>query len=147
MIANEQTLQEEYDNYIIRHRILSNRERRNVIARYAFFVAARDIYTTLQIARVSKKNHATVIHAWRNHETNMRFDRMYLSYYNESLEIISQIKKDQEIDESKEMTLRKQNAELLERLQNVREELQETRNELYIVQGELNAMNKDELCT
>jgi len=45
------------------------------------------------------------------------------------------------------MTLRKQNAELLERLQNVREELQETRNELYIVQGELNAMNKDELCT
>lgn len=144
MIANELTLQEEYDNYVIFNRIHKNREHRNVMARFAFMVAAREIYNTLQIARVMGKNHATVIHAWKQHEMNIRYDREYLQYYNQSCAIISKIRTDEE--ESPEMNLRKQNAKLMERLQNVREELLETRNKLYIREEEINRLKKYELC-
>lgn len=144
MIANELNLQEEYDNYVILNKIHKNREHRNVMARFAFMVAAREIYNTLQIARVMGKNHATVIHAWKQHEMNVRYDRQYLQYYNQSCAIISKIRKDEE--ESPEMTLRKQNAKLMERLQNVREELLETRNKLYIREEEINRLKKYELC-
>jgi len=144
MIANELNLQEEYDNYVILNKIHKNREHRNVMARFAFMVAAGEIYSTLQIARVMDKNHATVIHAWKQHEMNVRYDRQYLQYYNQSCAIISKIRKDEE--ESPEMTLRKQNAKLMERLQNVREELLETRNKLYIREEEINRLKKYELC-
>jgi len=145
MIGNEQTLQEEYNAYVILNRIQDNRQHHNVMARFAFMVAAREIYNTLQIARVTNKNHATVIHAWKNHKTNLKFDRQYLRNYNYCTDIVDKIRDDGSTSE--EITLRKENAKLLERLQNVREELQETRNELYIVQEQLNALNKDELCT
>jgi hypothetical protein len=145
MIANELTLQEEYDNYVIVNRIHKNREHRNVMARFAFMVAAREIYNTLQIARVMKKNHATVIHAWKQHEINVKFDRQYLRYYNQSCAIIDKIRKDEE--DSPEYTLRKENAKLLERLQIVREELLETRNKLYIREEENKQLKKQyELC-
>lgn len=145
MIANEQTLQEEYNAYVILNRIQDNRQHHNVMARFAFMVAARDIYNTLQIARVTKKNHATVIHAWRNHQTNLKFDRQYLRNYNYCVDIVNKIR--EEGSTSEEITLRNENAKLLERLQNVREDLQETQNRLYIVQEELNAMKENELCT
>ncbi len=145
MIANELTLQEEYDNYVIFNKIAKNREHRNVMARFAFMVAAREIYNTLQIARVMDKNHATVIHAWKQHEINLKYDRQYLHYYNQSVEIVNRIRKDEEA--SPEYTLRKENAKLLERLQNVREELLETRNKLYITEEEVNRLKKYELCT
>ena len=136
-------LQEEYDNYTGHHRISPSRERRNVMARFAFMVAARDIYNTLQIARVMKKNHATVIWAWKNHQNNLKFDKQYLSYYNQSCDIIDKIRTDEE--ESEEMSLRKQNAKLTERLINVREDLRKTRKELYIRDEEINRLKKYEL--
>ena len=145
MIANELTLQEEYDNYVIFNKIHKNREHRNVMARFAFMVAAREIYNTLQIARVMDKNHATVIHAWKQHEINLKYDRQYLQYYNQSVDIINRIRKDEE--ESPEYTLRKENAKLMERLQKIREELLETRNKLYITEEEVNRLKKYELCT
>lgn len=145
MIANEIFLQEEYDNYVIVNKIAKNREHRNVMARFAFMVAARDIYNTLQIARVMGKNHATVIHAWKNHDINVRFDKQYLRYYNQSCAIIDKIRKDEE--ESEEMSLRRENAKMRERLEKVREELLETRNMLYIREEEINRLKKNELCS
>lgn len=145
MIANEIFLQEEYDNYVIVNKIAKNREHRNVMARFAFMVAARDIYNTLQIARVMGKNHATVIHAWKNHDINVRFDKQYLRYYNQSCAIIDKIRKDEE--ESEEMSLRRENAKIRERLEKVREELLETRNMLYIREEEINRLKKNELCS
>ena len=143
MIANELHLQEEYDNYVVFNRINPNREHRNVMARFAFMVAARDIYNTLQIARVTKKNHATVIWAWKNHETNLKFDKQYLSYYNQSCDIIDRIRTDEE--QSEEMSLRKENAKLRERLITVREDLLKARKELYIRDEEINRLKKYEL--
>lgn len=145
MIANELFLQEEYNNYVVFNNIAPNREHRNVMARFAFMVAARDIYNTLQIARVTNKNHATVIHAWKNHEVNVRYDKQYLSYYNQSCAIIDKIRKDEQ--ESEEMTLRRENAKMRERLEKVREELLETRKVLYIREEEINRLKKNELCS
>lgn len=144
MIANELNLQEEYDNYVIQNRIAKNREHRNVMARFAFMVAAREIYNTLQIARVTEKNHATVIHAWKNHEINLKYDRQYLEYYNACCTIVDKIRKEEE--ETPEYTLRKENAKLLQRLQKTREQLLETRNKLYITEEELNRVKSYELC-
>ena len=115
------------------------------MARFAFMVAAREIYNTLQIARVMDKNHATVIHAWKQHEMNLKYDRQYLQYYNQSVDIINKIHKEEL--ESPEYTLRIQNAKLQERLQKVREELLETRNKLYIREEEINRLKKNEFCT
>lgn len=138
-------LQEEYDNYIGHHRISPSRERRNVMARFAFMVSARDLYTTLEIARVCKKNHATIIHATKGHEMNLKFDRDYMQFFNQCCAIMDKLRGSQE--EGMDWGLTKQNALLTERLQKTREELSITREKLYIMEQELTKLaNQNELC-
>lgn len=59
------------------------RERKHVMHRHAFMVAVRDCtkLTYAEIGRVMRKNHATVIHSLKQHETNMRFDHEYKPVY------------------------------------------------------------------
>jgi len=138
-------LQEEYDNYITHHQITKSREQRNVMARFAFMVAARDLYTTLEIARVTNKNHATVIHATKGHEINLKFDSNYMSFFNQCCEIMDKLRGSQEAGVDWELS--KQNALLTERLQKTREELSTTREKLYIMQQEIKQLRKEyELC-
>jgi len=62
---------------------LKCRERRQVMHRYAFMVAVREC-TTLTLSetgRIIRKDHATVLHAKKQHETNMRFDTEYKTIY------------------------------------------------------------------
>jgi len=138
-------LQEEYDNYTTHHKITPTREQRNVMARFAFMVAARDLYTTLEIAKVCKKNHATIIHATKGHEINLKFDRNYMQFFNQCCAIMDKLRGSQE--EGIDLGLTKQNALLTERLQKTREELSVTREKLYIMEQDMIQLKKEyELC-
>ncbi len=67
----------EYERYVELFDIRTNRERKNVVARFAFMVSARRAFTTSAIGKVMDKNHATVIHATKAHEMNHKFDEDY----------------------------------------------------------------------
>lgn len=138
-------LQEEYDNYTTYHKITKTRERRNVMARFAFMVASRDLYTTLEIARVVNKNHAVVIHATKGHEMNIKFDKNYMQFFNQCCAMMDKLRGSQE--EGMDWGLTKQNALLSERLQKTREELSTTREKLYIKEQEIkDLLKRYELC-
>ena len=67
------------------HNIRKNRERRNVMYRHAFFVVCREL-TQLPLKSIGKvldKDHATVLHAIRMHESNYQFDNQYRDIYTE----------------------------------------------------------------
>lgn len=60
-----------------------NRKRENVIIKHAFFTAAREL-TNLSLAQIGSfagKDHATVLHASRNHESNMNYLPNYKTRY------------------------------------------------------------------
>ena len=138
-------LQEEYDNYTTYHKITKTREQRNVMARFAFMVASRDLYTTLEIARVVNKNHAVVIHATKGHEMNIKFDRNYMQFFNQCCAMMDKLRGSQE--EGMDWGLTKQNALLSERLQKTREELSTTREKLYLKEQEIkDLLKRYELC-
>jgi len=128
MRASVEELQTAYDTYIEKHNIHNNRERRNVSARQAFMTAARVYFTTLEIARVTKKNHATVIHATRSHETNIKFDTHYGRFFIECGSIMMGLKQTETLDE--EWDLLVENAELRQQVADLRLELRDTRREL-----------------
>lgn len=63
--------------------IQPNRRRENVVWRHAFLVAATET-TALSlkaIGRVMNKDHATVLHARKQHEMNFTYDRRYNAIY------------------------------------------------------------------
>lgn len=144
MRPTEILLQEEYNQYIYANNIKDNRQHNNVMARFAFMVAARDLFTTLEIARVTRKNHATVIHAAKWHEQNLRYDRAYPRYYQDCLDMMQRLGGGKE---TPEQSLSRENAMLIERVNNLRQELLETREKLYIKEEEINRLKQDELCT
>lgn len=143
MRASIHSLQEEYANYLFHNRIGKSRERFNVMARFAFMVAARELYTTLEIAKVTDKNHATVIHATKGHDMNLRFDSDYARFYHQTSKMMDKLRGEELAND--EWELKRQNATLQERVNKLREELLETRNLLYIKEQELKA-HQDELC-
>ena len=65
------------------NQITNNRERRNILYKYSFFVSAREL-TTLSlssIGRVLNKDHATVLHAIKKHSANYMYDKTYRGVY------------------------------------------------------------------
>jgi hypothetical protein len=60
-----------------------SRVRKNVIYRHSFLVSARKNSTLSlsEIGRIMNKDHATVLHACKQHDTNYRFDINYKSVY------------------------------------------------------------------
>lgn len=145
MKATIQQLQEEYQNFIVNNRIGKSRERRNVMARFAFMVAGRELYSTLELAKITGKNHATIIHATKGHEMNLRFDSDYMRFFNQSCAIMDKLRGTDEGGLDWDLT--KANALLTERLEKTREELLTTREMLYIKEQEIKQLKKDyELC-
>jgi chemotaxis protein histidine kinase CheA len=144
MRPTEILLQEEYNQYVYANNIKDNRQHKNVMARFAFMVAARDLFTTLEIARVTRKNHATVIHAAKWHDQNLKYDRAYPRYYQDCLDMMQRLGGGQE---SPEQSLSRENAMLIERVNNLRQELLETREKLYLREEEINRIKENELCT
>jgi hypothetical protein len=66
------------------YKITETRERRNVRFRHAFLVSARmNANLSLHaVARILNKDHATVIHAVKQHESNYVYDDVYRTVYN-----------------------------------------------------------------
>lgn len=63
----------------------NNRERRNVIYKHSFFVCCREL-TTLSLSsvgRILSKDHATVLHALKNHSQNYMYDSIYRQVYDQ----------------------------------------------------------------
>jgi len=131
-------LQEEYDNYVDVNNIKPNRDRHNVMARYAFMVAAREVYNTLEIARVTGKDHSTVVYASSTHESNLRFDNNYMSRFNESCVIVEKLRGSELGSEKWE--LMKHNAVLQQRLTDLREEAVKLRQDVRSKNNQINEM-------
>lgn len=91
---DQQVLADNYWKSIVdSHHVGINRERRNVLYRFAFFVSCRETsnLSLSTIGRIIKKDHATVLHAIRSHETNYRFDAQYREIYTEMHSCLSDI--------------------------------------------------------
>ena len=91
---DQQVLADNYWKSIVdSHHVGINRERRNVLYRFAFFVSCRETsnLSLSIIGRIIKKDHATVLHAIRSHETNYRFDAQYREIYTEMHSCLSDI--------------------------------------------------------
>lgn len=135
MRATVEELQTAYEDYLTRHQIGSNRERRNVSARQAFMVAARSLYTTIEIKKATGKDHSTVIHSTKAHETNVRFDKLYVDFFTECAGIIKNLKGTDYDNEQWDLLV--ENAELRQQLADLRTELRQARNALKIKKYEL----------
>ena len=74
----------EYWNDLVReNKIEDNRHQKNVMYRNAFMMAARE-YSSLgitDISRILERHHATVIHAQKHHDSNLRFSKIYRNAY------------------------------------------------------------------
>ena len=122
MRPNYSALKKEYNLYIQTNEIGENREQRNVLARHAFMVAARDLYTTLEISRATKVHHATVIHATKNHEMNTFSSGMYVEFFNQALLVMQRLKEDNTFL-SPEQIIMKENIFLRKRIHSLRAEV------------------------
>lgn len=70
---------------------LKSRKREYVIYRHSFLVALRK-YSTMSLDAIGKilgKDHATVIHACKQHEMNYKFDRDYKAVYYQVDDIVA----------------------------------------------------------
>ena len=72
-------------------KLVDNRHQRNVMFRHAFLVAVREVSSLgiTDIGQIIGKHHATVIHATKNHDSNMRFNSIYRQAYVRILSTIS----------------------------------------------------------
>ena len=72
-------------------RLVDNRFQRNVMFKHAFLVATREVssLSITEIGQIIGKHHATVIHATKNHESNMRFNAIYRQAYTRILSTMS----------------------------------------------------------
>jgi len=82
-VNQEHQLKDYWRKIVEIHNVAPNRQRKNVMFRHAFFVVTKQLSgLSLQaIGRLLSKDHATVLHAVRQHETNMKFDSMYRKIY------------------------------------------------------------------
>lgn len=72
--------------------VQDNRQRKNIIHKHAFLKIMKDV-TTLSLADIGSilnKDHATVLHAAHNHETNYKFDINYRWIYHNLLDQVQE---------------------------------------------------------
>lgn len=82
-ITQEAQLNAYWNELVEDEKIENNRHQRNVMFRHAFLVACRkhSALPIMSIAKIMGRHHATLIHAEKNHETNMRFNKTYVYAY------------------------------------------------------------------
>jgi len=82
-MSQQEQLEEYWEDLTKKERIGNNRYQRNVMFRHAFSVAAREAsrLSLQQLGKVIGRDHATVLHACKNHESNMKFSSIYRQAY------------------------------------------------------------------
>lgn len=78
-------LQEFWNGYANKHKVVNNRERPNVVKKHAFaHIARTNTSVSLNgIAGILEKTHATILHACRQHESNYTYDPDYRLVYDD----------------------------------------------------------------
>ena len=130
MIRTTKRLQIEYDHYKDVFNVGADRKRENVLLRHAFMVASREMYTCQAIGEVMGKDHATVVHAVKNHEMNYRFLEQYRQGYNFATKQIQKLAEmmDEVYPDTKTMYIT-ENIRLRQRVQELQEKLNAQNNE------------------
>ena len=83
VITQENILKELWKNYKRAYKIDDSRVRKNVLLRYAFILNAKK-HSNLSLKTLGnliERDHATVIHAQKAHETNFLYDDTYRKIY------------------------------------------------------------------
>jgi len=82
-ISQQEQLKEYWVDLCDQEKIIDNRYQRNVMYKHAFLVACREVSTLgiTGIGEIIGKHHATVLHACKNHESNMKFSSIYRQAY------------------------------------------------------------------
>ena len=100
-----------------------------VISRAALFNVCRGYYSATQIGQFFGKNHATILHHFKNHESFMRLPQ-YVDMYERLMEVLSEYD-DRARHAKKERQLRKQQInELLEQVGELQRENESLREKL-----------------
>ena len=100
-----------------------------VISRAALFNVCRGYYSATQIGQFFGKNHATILHHFKNHESFMRLPQ-YVDMYERLMEVLSEYD-DRARHAKKERQLRKQQInELLEQVDELQRENKSLREKL-----------------
>jgi len=100
-----------------------------VISRAALFNVCRGYYSATQIGQFFGKNHATILHHFKNHEPFMRLPQ-YVDMYERLMEVLSEYD-DRARHAKKERQLRKQQInELLEQVDELQRENESLREKL-----------------
>ena len=77
----------DYAIYKEKNKIEDNRQRLNVVKKYAYINACKSFLGSSDLGRIIGCNHATVLHAWKSHETNKRYSKdsdEYEEFFDES---------------------------------------------------------------
>lgn len=100
-----------------------------VISRAALFNVCRGYYSATQIGQFFGKNHATILHHFKNHESFMRLPQ-YVDMYERLMEVLAEYD-DRARHAKKERQLRKQQInELLEQVDELQRENESLREKL-----------------
>ena len=100
-----------------------------VIPRAALFNVCRGYYSATQIGQFFGKNHATILHHFKNHESFMRLPQ-YVDMYERLMEVLAEYD-DRARHAKKERQLRKQQInELLEQVDELQRENESLREKL-----------------
>ena len=61
--------------YKAKYQITKTRERKNIVYKYAYINALKPFLGCSEVGRIIDCNHATVLHAWRVHDTNLKWSQ------------------------------------------------------------------------
>lgn len=93
------TIREEYENRIGWKMKTDSRLRVQVEARVALAVAIRPYGTLREVAElIGKKDHSTVVHSLKSHETHFRWSPNYRAKYKIALETVRDVARMNDID-------------------------------------------------
>lgn len=68
----------------------NTRQEDQVFARSAMMVVMREHMTLMQIGRIFDRNHASVLHAIRNHNDNLNWSKMYEHFYDVAQQVFKE---------------------------------------------------------
>ena len=93
MLDQEMVVEDFWKKLIVSNNIVDNRERRNVVYRHAYLMAARELsnLTTTALGRIVDRNHASVVHAVRNHFSNHTYCSTYRKVYSSVHEELQEV--------------------------------------------------------
>lgn len=90
-IGNDIDVTIDYQRYLAEHKVTSSRERSNVMYRNAYSVALLDYYGPSECARITNRDHSTIIYSRKMHQTNMTFDSTYINAFKHCKERLSRV--------------------------------------------------------